>query len=206
MLYAGARILYNEYLYCIPPLYLTLLIPCIYYTHTLHRLGSLPWQGLKAKNAQRKYGLILEKKQQVSIGALCHGLPSQFADYLVSMYIYIYRLVYTRVQYTHIECITCYICYYAYIHIFTCIHCTIHYSFNTLLNPPLYNTTQAYTRSLRFDSKPDTAYLKKLFRDLYVSLGIPFSNFTLATCKIAYLHYHFIYTDSNSTLDTYKIT
>ena len=29
--------------------------------------GSLPWQGLKAKNAQKKYRLILEKKQQVSI-------------------------------------------------------------------------------------------------------------------------------------------
>lgn len=27
--------------------------------------GSLPWQGLKAKNAQKKYRLILEKKQQV---------------------------------------------------------------------------------------------------------------------------------------------
>jgi serine/threonine protein kinase len=44
--------------------------------------GALPWQGLKAKNAQKKYRLILEKKQQVSIAQLCSGLPSQFAEFL----------------------------------------------------------------------------------------------------------------------------
>jgi serine/threonine protein kinase len=44
--------------------------------------GCLPWQGLKAKNAQKKYRLILEKKQQVSIAQLCHGFPSQFAEFL----------------------------------------------------------------------------------------------------------------------------
>lgn len=69
--------------------------------------GSLPWQGLKAKNAQKKYRLILEKKQQVSIAQLCQGCPSQFAEFL------------------------------------------------------------AYTRSLKFDAKPDIPYLRKLFRDLY---------------------------------------
>ena len=30
---------------------------------------------------------------------------------------------------------------------------------------------QAYTRSLKFDAKPDIPYLRKLFRDLYVSQG-----------------------------------
>ena len=35
--------------------------------------GSLPWQGLKAKNPQKKYRLILEKKQDVPIQHLCHG-------------------------------------------------------------------------------------------------------------------------------------
>lgn len=73
--------------------------------------GSLPWQGLKAKNAQKKYRLILEKKQQVSIAQLCQGCPSQFAEFL------------------------------------------------------------AYTRSLKFDAKPDIAYLRKLFRDLYIAQG-----------------------------------
>ena len=47
--------------------------------------GSLPWQGLKAKNTSRKYGMILEKKQQVSIANLCQGCPTQFAEYLVSL-------------------------------------------------------------------------------------------------------------------------
>ena len=73
--------------------------------------GTLPWQGLKAKNAQKKYRLILEKKQQVSIAQLCQGCPSQFAEFL------------------------------------------------------------AYTRSLKFDAKPDFPYLRKLFRDLYHSQG-----------------------------------
>ena len=137
----------------------TLNITHIPYNHTP---GSLPWQGLKAKNAQRKYGLILEKKQQVSIGALCHGLPSQFADYLVRICIWIEMLMGM--------CITCYICCYIYAHTYTCTHYTVLIT----PNPPLFNTTQAYTRSLRFDSKPDTAYLRKLFRDLYVSLGTLF--------------------------------
>ncbi len=73
--------------------------------------GSLPWQGLKAKNAQKKYRMILEKKQQVSIAQLCQGCPSQFAEFL------------------------------------------------------------AYTRSLKFDAKPDIPYLRKLFRDMYHAQG-----------------------------------
>lgn len=73
--------------------------------------GSLPWQGLKAKNAQKKYQLIMEKKQHVSIANLCQGCPSQFAEYL------------------------------------------------------------SYCRSLKFDSKPDITYLRKLFRDLYHAQG-----------------------------------
>jgi len=44
--------------------------------------GTLPWQGLKAKNPQKKYRMILEKKQQVSIAQLCQGIPSQFAEFL----------------------------------------------------------------------------------------------------------------------------
>ncbi|CAM9764725.1 unnamed protein product, partial [Discosporangium mesarthrocarpum] len=44
--------------------------------------GSLPWQGLKARNAKRKYKMILERKQAISIQQLCQGLPQQFAEYL----------------------------------------------------------------------------------------------------------------------------
>jgi len=44
--------------------------------------GSLPWQGLKAKNPQKKYRLILEKKQEISIQQLCAGIPREFGDIL----------------------------------------------------------------------------------------------------------------------------
>merc|ERR1712228_720935 len=39
--------------------------------------GGLPWQGLKAKSATKKYKLIMEKKQSITIPALCQGFPSQ---------------------------------------------------------------------------------------------------------------------------------
>ena len=44
--------------------------------------GVLPWQGLKAKTASKKYKMIMEKKQSVSISELCQGCPVQFAEYL----------------------------------------------------------------------------------------------------------------------------
>ena len=73
--------------------------------------GRLPWQGLKAKSAHKKYKLILDKKQEISIAQLCHGCPAQFAEYL------------------------------------------------------------SYCRSLKFDASPNVAYLRRLFRDLYVQSG-----------------------------------
>jgi serine/threonine protein kinase len=44
--------------------------------------GSLPWQGLKAKTEKEKYKLILKKKQETSIDALCHGCPAEFAEFV----------------------------------------------------------------------------------------------------------------------------
>ncbi|PVU96720.1 hypothetical protein BB561_001010 [Smittium simulii] len=38
--------------------------------------------------------------------------------------------------------------------------------------PPEFHTYINYTRSLRFDDKPDYAYLKRLFRDLFVRTGL----------------------------------
>jgi len=46
-------------------------------------LGSLPWQGLKAADATKKYKLILEKKQSLTPLMLCQGLPREFAQLLV---------------------------------------------------------------------------------------------------------------------------
>jgi serine/threonine protein kinase len=78
--------------------------------------GGLPWQGLKAKSATTKYKLIMEKKQSITIPALCQGCPSQFAEYL------------------------------------------------------------AYCRSLKFDAKPNIAYLRGMFRDLFTSQGYTNNN------------------------------
>lgn len=44
--------------------------------------GSLPWQGLKAKNKQEKYGAIKDKKMTTSIESLCKDYPKEFATYL----------------------------------------------------------------------------------------------------------------------------
>ncbi|KAM3576313.1 hypothetical protein VYU27_001844 [Nannochloropsis oceanica] len=44
--------------------------------------GILPWQGLKAKTASKKYKMIMEKKQTVSVSELCQGCPAEFAHYL----------------------------------------------------------------------------------------------------------------------------
>ena len=81
--------------------------------------GGLPWQGLKAKSASKKYKLIMEKKQSVTITALCQGCPSQFAEYL------------------------------------------------------------AYCRSLKFEAKPNIAYLRGMFRDLFRSQGYTSTNSAL---------------------------
>jgi len=81
--------------------------------------GGLPWQGLKAKSATKKYKLIMEKKQQITIPALCQGCPSQFAEYL------------------------------------------------------------AYCRSLKFEAKPNIAYLRGMFRDLFRVQGYTNNNASL---------------------------
>lgn len=44
--------------------------------------GSLPWQGLQARNDQERYTLITEKKLSISVERLCRELPDEFKDYL----------------------------------------------------------------------------------------------------------------------------
>ena len=77
----------------------------------------------------------MQKKQQVTIGQLCQGLPNQFAEFL------------------------------------------------------------AYTRSLKFDAKPDMLYLRKLFRDLYHDLGCgqQVSVYCYFSATIVYYYYCTVY-------------
>ena len=44
--------------------------------------GSLPWQGLKAKNMKEKYEKIKEKKISTSLDDLCKGLPAEFKTFI----------------------------------------------------------------------------------------------------------------------------
>ena len=44
--------------------------------------GSLPWQGLQARNDKERYKLITEKKLSISTERLCHELPDELKDYL----------------------------------------------------------------------------------------------------------------------------
>lgn len=45
-------------------------------------LGSLPWQGIRAKSKKEKYDKIHEKKKEISIEELCQGLPEEFMTYM----------------------------------------------------------------------------------------------------------------------------
>jgi casein kinase 1 len=44
--------------------------------------GNLPWQGLTAASNKEKYEKIGMRKQDISVGELCNGLPDEFAKYL----------------------------------------------------------------------------------------------------------------------------
>ena len=44
--------------------------------------GSLPWQGLQARNDHERYKLIKDKKLSISVERLCHELPSELKDYV----------------------------------------------------------------------------------------------------------------------------
>ena len=44
--------------------------------------GSLPWQGLQARNDRERYKLITEKKLSVSVEKLCQDFPNEFKVYL----------------------------------------------------------------------------------------------------------------------------
>jgi serine/threonine protein kinase len=44
--------------------------------------GSLPWQGLKARDVKEKYEKIKEKKSTTKVEELCKGFPDEFKIYL----------------------------------------------------------------------------------------------------------------------------
>ena len=44
--------------------------------------GSLPWQGLQAKNKEERYKKIMQKKIETNSYDLCYGFPSEFERYV----------------------------------------------------------------------------------------------------------------------------
>jgi len=55
-----------------------------------------------------------------------------------------------------------------------------------------------YCRSLRFDDKPDYAYLKRIFRDLFIREGLKFSYKKGRFCLISQVY--FLYSSSDSRM------
>lgn len=47
--------------------------------------GSLPWMGLDASTRELKYEKILKMKKEIPVEELCHGLPKEFAQYLIKV-------------------------------------------------------------------------------------------------------------------------
>ena len=108
--------------------------------------GSLPWQGLKAKTKKEKYAKISEKKVLTPIAVLCRNYPG------------LYSLQYDgNVHGLELRSV-CVCCILPPL----CIASNLYYmlvEFATYLN---------YVRSLRFEGKPDYAYLRRLFRVQYL--------------------------------------
>lgn len=86
--------------------------------------GSLPWQGLQAKNRKEKYEKIKQKKIATSTESLCEGFPAEFVTYM------------------------------------------------------------KYCAGLKFEEDPNYDYLRKLFKDLYLSKGYKYDGiFDWLLCK-----------------------
>ena len=47
--------------------------------------GSLPWMGLDASTREQKYEKILKMKKEIPVDELCHGLPKEFTQYLMTV-------------------------------------------------------------------------------------------------------------------------
>eukprot|EP00826_Nyctotherus_ovalis_P020020 TRINITY_DN1624_c0_g5_i1.p1 TRINITY_DN1624_c0_g5~~TRINITY_DN1624_c0_g5_i1.p1 ORF type:complete len:268 (+),score=62.83 TRINITY_DN1624_c0_g5_i1:666-1469(+) len=57
-------------------------LECLGYILVYFMKGSLPWQGLQAKDRKEKYEKIKGKKASIGLEKLCEGLPNEFAGYI----------------------------------------------------------------------------------------------------------------------------
>ena len=119
----------------------------IYFT-----LGRLPWQGLKARTKQEKYDKIGTKKRDTPIETLCKNQPSTYyqAGSACGCYMmFFFRRVlifgvYLRALFFALQ------------------HSNSTEEFAVYMN---------YCRNLKFEEKPDYAYLRGLFEKLLKKKG-----------------------------------
>lgn len=104
---------------------------------------SLPWQGLKAGNKKQKYEKISERKVSTSIEVTCLNIVTRYV--LRYSYFYLYETIANYALLSQALCRGYPTEFASYFH---------------------------YCRSLRFDDKPDYAYLKRIFRDLFIREGL----------------------------------
>jgi serine/threonine protein kinase len=57
-------------------------LECLGYVMIYFMKGSLPWQGLQAKDRKEKYEKIKAKKAGIPIEKLCEGIPDEFTTYI----------------------------------------------------------------------------------------------------------------------------
>lgn len=57
-------------------------LECLGYILVYFMKGSLPWQGLQAKDRKEKYEKIRLRKANTTIDKLCEGMPGEFATYI----------------------------------------------------------------------------------------------------------------------------
>lgn len=123
----------------------SMILFCVAYLILSLFLCSLPWQGLKARIKKEKYERISEKKVSTSVEVIC------LLSYLR------YSLHVARTEYPvnrgnkfFKNC------------------------FQELCRgyPTEIASYFHYCRSLRFEDEPDYAYLKRVFRDLFIREGI----------------------------------
>ena len=147
--------------------------------------GSLPWQGLKAVTKKEKYDKISEKKMGTPIEVLCKNYPPEFAQYLKShpctphhlpshpSAISLCRSLAPSPLCPSLRPRVCSYCNTRTPHLRTPLS-SRYLMLQLPADPPLHVVALLRCvsgRSLRFDDKPDYAYLRRIMRELFYRKG-----------------------------------
>ncbi len=126
--------------------------------------GILPWQGLKAKTKAQKYEKISDKKLSTPVDELCKGTPGKLTKCPLFSSRFIgfdnnckeFRLLFLGSLVVQQQMV---------------------YNFSQFISRFIsaeFTTYINYCRSLRFEEKPDYAYLRQLIRNLFHRQGFAY--------------------------------